>query len=81
MSHEWLKLETRNFVWILRAKDPNQKCGKCQQGWDMVVSHDDVFVIGMAEGRDSAVLLNMEVGIRKRAWHTCIRYTLLIYDH
>jgi len=23
----------------------------------------------------------MEVGIRKRAWHTCIRYTLLIYDH
>jgi len=29
----------------------------------------------------SGVLLNMEVGIRKRAWHTCIRYTLLIYDH
>jgi len=23
----------------------------------------------------------MEVGIRKRAWHTCIPYTLLIYDH
>jgi len=23
----------------------------------------------------------MEVGIRKRAWHMCIRYTLLIYDH
>jgi len=29
----------------------------------------------------SGVLLNMEVGIRKRAWHTCIQYTLLIYDH
>jgi len=29
----------------------------------------------------SGVLLNMEVGICKRAWHTCIRYTLLIYDH
>jgi len=29
----------------------------------------------------SGVLLNMEVGIRKRVWHTCIRYTLLIYDH
>jgi len=29
----------------------------------------------------SGVLLNMEVGIRKRAWHTRIRYTLLIYDH
>jgi len=27
------------------------------------------------------VLLNTEVGIRKRAWHTRIRYTLLIYDH
>jgi len=29
----------------------------------------------------SGVLLNMEVGIHKRAWHTCIWYTLLIYDH
>jgi len=29
----------------------------------------------------SGVLLNMEVGICKRVWHTCIQYTLLIYDH
>jgi len=29
----------------------------------------------------NGVLLNMEVGIHKRGWHTCIRYTLLIYDH
>jgi len=29
----------------------------------------------------SGVLLNMKMSIRKRAWHTRIRYTLFIYDH
>jgi len=44
----------------------------------VAVAFSDEQSTGLAS---SGVLLNMEVVIHKRAWHTRIRYTLLIYDH
>jgi len=47
-----------------------------KEGWSRLMEMPGERVLRPHEGYDT-----IYTHIRKGAWHTCIRYTLLIYDH